>query len=143
MATSFARSRWPNAISGYRSISSSNPVYRLRPATDGHTAFMGGVEVYNRSARSNAIRAYAFWRKNDTGKWIPMESQNCQENVMTVLQKNAPHACYHPAVFRDRGQVDGIHGKSRNREMEIRIEIEDLFGKRYRVEVKGRQAVRG
>jgi hypothetical protein len=42
-------------------------------------AFLGGVEVYNLSGRSNAIRGYEFWRQ-DNGKWVPMESQNYMEH---------------------------------------------------------------
>src|SRR6185503_5132261 len=37
--------------------------------------FRGVIEVYNRSSRANAIRAYAFEYKLPDGAWKPMESE--------------------------------------------------------------------
>ena len=112
-------------------------VYRLKHTMNGRTAFMGGVEVYNRSGRSNAIRSYAFWRKNEIGKWIPMESQNYQEKSEdgTVEERN-PTPVTLPPYSGTEVKVMAFTETAEAREMDIRIEIEDLFGKRYRVEVQ-------
>jgi hypothetical protein len=111
-------------------------VYRLRHALTGRIAFMGGVEVYNRSARANAIRGYAFWCKNESGEWIPMESQNYHErsNDGSVEERN-PTPVALPPYSGTEVKVMAFAEQTGANEMNVRIEIEDLFGKRYRIEV--------
>ena len=58
---------------------------------------MGMVEVYNASARANAIRDYRFWYRIKGGQWQPMKSEHytnttpetgesevCNETPLTV-----------------------------------------------------------
>jgi hypothetical protein len=89
------------------------------------------------SARANAIRDYALWWKNEGGKWTSMESQNYREKSEdgSVELRNptpvtlAPYSGTEVKVmaFTDNDDLP---------EIEVRIEIEDLFGKRYSVEVR-------
>jgi hypothetical protein len=111
--------------------------YKLHLTAQGEVAFLGGVEVYNLSSRSNAIRGYEFWRKKDDGKWAPMESQNYKEHSEdgTFLNRNQTPITLAPYSGVEV-RVLAFTSKPQPSEMQVRIEIEDLFGKRYRVEVK-------
>ena len=111
--------------------------YRLQRTLEGQTAFVGGVEVYNLSGRPNAVRDYAFWRKDKDGVWRSMESQNYKERpgedgIFTNRnQTPVTLAPYSGAEIR----VMAFAEISRDVQMDVRIEIEDLFGNRYRLEV--------
>ena len=111
--------------------------YKLHRTGQGTVAFLGGVEVYNLSSRSNAIRGYEFWRKKDDGKWVPMESQNYKEHSEdgTYLNRNQTPITLAPYSGVEV-RVLAFTSEPQPSEMEVRIEIEDLFGKRYRLEVK-------
>ena len=99
--------------------------------------FKGVVEVYNLSARANAIRGYGFWNLNTEGKWVPMESEIYHEWLQneSVGDRNVtplPLAPYSGAEVH----VLAIMKMPQPYEIQVRIEVEDLFGKRHQVEVK-------
>jgi hypothetical protein len=108
----------------------------LFPTTQGQVAFVGGIEIYNRSGRANAVRGYRFWRKGEAGEWIAMESQNYKESSedKTYLHRNLTPVTLSPysgvevkvLAFTTAKPVES---------MDIRVEVEDLFEKQYYLEV--------
>ena len=109
--------------------------YKLHPTADGGVAFVGGVEVYNLSGRPNAIRGYEFWRKKDDGEWLAMESQNYNETSEEgYLERNKTPVTLAPYSGIEV-RVLAFMPKPQPFELPIRIEVEDLFGKRYNIEV--------
>lgn len=116
--------------------SSKFHVHRLFRTRGGSIAFVGGVEVYNMSARANAIRDYAFWWK-DGNKWRSMESQNYREKSEdgSVELRNPTPVTLEPYSGTEVRVMAFIEFLDKA-EMDIRIQIEDLFGKRYSVEVR-------
>lgn len=131
------RDRRPRLLVRPRKTGPYNP-YKLRHTAGGELAFLGGIEVYNLSARPNAVRDYRFWHKKDDGTWRLMESQNFKESTFddkTFLHRNQTPvtiAPYSGAEIRVLAFEPLTNPPSK---MRIRIEVEDLFGKRYTVEV--------
>src|SRR5947199_10320120 len=119
-----------------RKGSTHNP-YKLCPTAQGGLAFLGGIEVYNLSGRPNAIRGYAFWQKNDDGAWIVMESQNYKESSEddTFVKRSETPVTVAPYSGTEVRVLACASVKHRPSEMSVRIEVEDLFGKRYRIKV--------
>lgn len=117
-----------------RKGSTYNP-YRLKKATDGSFAFLGGVEVYNRSSRANAIRDYSFWRKGESGQWIAMESQNYQESSADRVDRNKTPVTLAPYSGVEIKVVAFTRMPQQPYELKVRIGLEDLFGNRYQIEV--------
>ena len=117
--------------------SSKFHIYRLFRTSGGDLAFSGGVEVYNMSARANAIRDYSFWWKDETGKWIPMESQNYKERSEdgSVEHRNPTPVALAPYSGTDV-KVMAFTENSVASELDVRIQIEDLFGRHYSIEVR-------
>lgn len=107
--------------------------YKLNDSVDRRDLiFRGVVEVYNLSSRANAIREYEFWGKRESGDWERMESE---------MYGGREEESSNPTPF-PLGPYSGAQAKvlafakmPRPKEMQVRIEVEDLFGKRYRVEV--------
>src|SRR5438094_9076554 len=128
--------RRPRLLVRPRKGSIHNP-YKLCPTAQGGLAFLGGIEVYNLSGRPNAIRGYAFWQKNDDGAWIVMESQNYKESSEdeTFIKRNETPVTVAPYSGTEVRVLAFASVKHRPSEMSVRIEVEDLFGKRYRIEV--------
>jgi hypothetical protein len=100
--------------------------------------FMGMIEIYNASSRTNAIRDYRFWCRRKDEEWQPMESEHytnstvgtdeaevCNETPLTLASYSGTQA-----------RVQALTKGPQPYHMEVRIEVEDLFGKTYRVEVK-------
>jgi hypothetical protein len=107
-----------------------------RTNVENEMMFGGVVEVYNASARANAIRSYAFRGKRQGAGWQPIESELNQETQsdQTSTRSNVtplPLAPYSGVEVR----VAGFIKMAQPEKLQVRIEVEDLFGKRYRVEV--------
>ena len=95
--------------------------------------------MYNLSGRPNAIRGYVFWRKNGSGEWVSMESQNYKEKSgdQTFINRNPTPVTLAPYSGAEiRVLAFATLPELTPYEMQVRIEIEDLFGKHYRIEVK-------
>ena len=135
--------RRPRLLVRPRKGSTHNP-YKLCPTAQGGLAFLGGIEVYNLSGRPNAIRGYAFWQKNDDGAWIVMESQNYKESSEdeTFIKRNETPVTVAPYSGTEVRVLAFASVKHRPSEMSVRIEVEDLFGKRYRIEVLANEMTR-
>jgi hypothetical protein len=112
----------------------------LQPTEDkSEVIFRGIVEVYNVSARANAIQDYEFWGKRVDGDWARMESQlysdRANDEVRTQFNVTplalAPYSGTELAVmaFTTMPQLQPF-------EMQIRVRVQDLFGKWYQAEVK-------
>ena len=111
---------------------------RLRPTLDSSASlFQGIIEVYNVSSRANAIRGYEFSGKRENGDWEKMESE---------LYNNTPHEGEASEIFNQTPltlapysgveiRVQAFVKGPRPYKMHVRAEVEDLFGKRYWVEV--------
>jgi hypothetical protein len=112
--------------------------YHLKPNVGrANVIFMGMIEIFNASSRTNAVRDYHFWGRRKDGQWELMESGHytnatpgtdeaevCNETPFTLAPYSGTQA-----------RVQAITKAPQPYEMEIRIEVEDLFGKTYRMEV--------
>jgi hypothetical protein len=98
--------------------------------------FQGVIELYNRSSRANAIHTYEFWAQGPGGEWHKLESEhytNKDEAEDSVFNRTPLGlAPYSGAEAR----VQAIMKRPHRPEVDIRIEVEDIFEKRYRVQVK-------
>lgn len=113
-----------------------NP-YKITRTAGGELAFLGGIEVCNLSARSNAVRDYRFWYEN-SGTWTPMQSQNYKESDpqdKTFIVRNPTPVAVPPYSGTEVRVIAFTPMKDLPRKLRVRVEIEDLFGKAYRVEV--------
>jgi hypothetical protein len=105
--------------------------------------FAGAVEIYNVSSRANAIRGYEFWRKCDGDKWEKMESE-----LYDVLKNAGEPSQIHNQTPLALAPYSGVEAKvlaytrmpQRPYTLIVRVEVEDLFGKRYRIEVEAKFA---
>jgi hypothetical protein len=101
--------------------------------------FQGVVEAYNVSARANAIRAYDFWcKRTKDSDWEHMESEHYRtsergEETEETFHNVTPFtlAPYSGAEVRIMAMIR----MPQPYEMSVRVEVEDLFGKHYRVNV--------
>jgi len=130
------KDRRPKLILRPRKASTHN-TYKLHRTTQGDVAFLGGVEVYNLSGRPNAVRGYEFWRKNDDGEWVPMASQNYKETSEDggLVNRNETPITLAPYSGKEV-RVLAFMSKPQPYDLQVRIQVEDLFGKHYRIEVK-------
>jgi hypothetical protein len=110
----------------------------LRPTADkSEVIFKGIVEVYNVSARANAIQDYEFWGKRIDGDWEKMESELYKESIGGELQTQsnvtpvalAPYSGTELAVMAFTKMPQPF-------EMQIRVRVQDLFGKWYQAEMR-------
>jgi hypothetical protein len=128
------RDRRPRLVLKSRK-SSAHRVYRLHRTTNG-IAFVGGVEVYNMSGRANAIRDYSFFYRDDEKRWKVMESQNYEEKSEdgSVEQRNPTQVALAPYSGTEV-KVLALTDNNLKSKLDVRIELEDLFGKHYSIEV--------
>jgi hypothetical protein len=96
--------------------------------------FAGIVEVYNSSSRTNAIRDYAFSVKREKEGWELMKSElTCEAN-----RKVNPT----PFIVMPNSGVEVEVGATGSflppYTRQVRIEVEDLFGKRYRLDIEAK-----
>jgi hypothetical protein len=101
--------------------------------------FTGVVEVYNLSSRANAIRSYEFFRKQNDGTLEKMENELYRvsgDDDKEVTHNVTPFAIapYSGSEVRVMGLIKGQLPS----EMIVVVELEDLFGKHHRAEVKAR-----
>jgi hypothetical protein len=109
-----------------------------------HIMFAGVIEAYNLSNRASAIRDYFFWEQTASGNWLEMESERYEEaetqgHLPTGTEQVSNRtpltiAPYSGAELRLRA----ITSLPQARELRVRVEVEDIFGKRHRVEVVAR-----
>lgn len=115
--------------------------HKLRMTLGSEMMFQAVIEVYNRSSRSNAIRGYSFEYEDTDGKWKPMESEQYTNSSPggngtkdQVYNRTAlaisPYSGFEVWV---QALVRSAHPKEGVR---VRITVEDLFGKRHKLEVK-------
>jgi hypothetical protein len=109
-----------------------------RAIAGGEFIFMGVIEAYNSSSRANAIRGYHFRIKQDDGNWRDMDSEH-----YTVSDPDFGDAHVFNQTPLTLGPYAGIEVKvqaiaktPQPHEALVRITVEDLFGKKYSVEVK-------
>jgi hypothetical protein len=110
--------------------------YKLRVTLTGaEIMFQGVIEVYNRSSRANAVRGYGFEYMDPDGKWKSMESEqytnkepSSSEGAEEVLNRTALTIAPYSAI---ESWVQALAKMPRPKDgMQVRIRIEDLFGKR-------------
>jgi hypothetical protein len=97
------------------------------------------VEVYNLSARANAIRRYVVYELRPDGQWKSMDAEYswdrldsasdeevCNRTPLTIPPYSGveAHILAHSAI------------KEQKREIVLKIEIEDLYGRRFSTETK-------
>jgi hypothetical protein len=94
------------------------------------------VEVYNVSARANAIGDYAFWCRREAGDWETMKTElfHNSEDGQAPEKSNCTPLALAPYSGLEVS-VLAITKMPQPYEMQIQIEVQDLFGKRNRVEV--------
>jgi hypothetical protein len=105
--------------------------------SDKGVIFEGVIEVYNAGNRANAIREYRFDREEPAGGWVELESEYyaVEENSMLKGTFNVTPLMLAPYSGAEV-HVQAISNLPRfPYEMKVRIEIEDIFGKRYSVDV--------
>jgi hypothetical protein len=104
--------------------------------------FVGIIEVYNVSARSNAIRKYEFWCMNEHDKWETIESEYFTEyersdpNEKVLKQLSNPTGLTLPPFSAGEVRLMGFSKGRKPKNMQVKIEIEDMFGKRYKLQVE-------
>src|SRR5438552_5529357 len=104
--------------------------------TDKDVMFKGVVEIYNASSRANTVSDYAFYCQREHG-WEKMESERYDDfrpgGQERVVANPTPFPI--PPYSGVETHVLAFTGLPLDHEMLIRIEIEDLFGKKYQAEV--------
>ncbi|HEY5174957.1 MAG TPA: hypothetical protein VII95_05265 [Terriglobales bacterium] len=113
--------------------------YKLKTTLDRReTVFSGIVEVYNVSARANAIQGYDFWRKDPKGKWEPMDSERYRASTGDTddleISNHTPIVV--PPYSGVEIRVLAFAKIKQPYEMDVEVEFQDIFGRRYNVEVK-------
>jgi hypothetical protein len=111
-------------------------------ATPGGWLVEGIIEAYNVSSRANTIREYLLSVKGDDGNWVPLECE--QYTLVTTSDRDeAP-----PRTETTRNEtplvlppysgiivpIAAVTGQMKRPEL-VRVEVMDLFGKRYSLEV--------
>jgi len=108
----------------------------LRKGYTGYV-FEGVVEVYNRGSRANAIREYHFARKDPDEGWITLESEYYALEVDGGIKEKANIT---PLVLAPYSGTE-LYVKAMTNlmqqpyEMTVKIIVEDIFEKRYHIDV--------
>jgi hypothetical protein len=111
--------------------------YHLEPSVDRKSAiFFGMVEIYNVSARANAIRNYQiYWKKE--GVWTEMEVDRYTDS--SPGEVNGQVANHTPLVLPPysgaEARIQGIIRVAMPYEMEVKVTVQDIFEKHYEVVV--------
>jgi hypothetical protein len=107
---------------------------KLDQTADGkELLFRGILEVYNVSSRANAIRGYEYWSEREGGDWERMESERYGSRDSDEVSNKTPLTL--PPYSGSELNVLALGKLPIPKKMQVRIEIEDLFAKRYRIEV--------
>jgi hypothetical protein len=102
----------------------------------GDVMFKGVIEIYNASSRANTVSDYVFHckRKNE---WVKMESERYEDSHPGGKDHSVANPT--PLAIGPYSGVDvnviALTDPPLDHEMVVRIEVEDLFGKKYRSEV--------
>jgi len=97
--------------------------------------FAAIIEVYNVSARANAIREYRFWTRDEEGKWTLMESERYE---LKFNDEEKPRVFNHtplPLSPHSGAEVQIEAFTALTRLHQVKVEVEDLFKKRYTIEL--------
>ena len=97
--------------------------------------FAATIEVYNVSPRANAIREYRFWTKDEHDKWTMMESERYE---LSFNDGKEPRVFNHtPITLAPYSGIEvSIEAFTPLPKLnQVKVEIEDLFGKRYKLEL--------
>ena len=128
--------------------------YVLDPAIKQNETLLRGVlEIYNHSARPNTICGYRFWIDNN-GVREDLESEMVE--IVEKQQTANPEEVREPQQFNVTpltlapysGIEARIHAIIKGKHvllqeyLPITIEVEDVFGKSYRAEVKAKRSAR-
>jgi len=111
---------------------------KLKPTLNqAQVIFMGVVEVYNVSARANAIRDYEFWEKRVRSNWVKMESGFYQQSISNedIKKANVTPLTLEPYSGCEI-DVMAFTKMPQPYEMQVRVRVQDLFGNWFQVEVK-------
>lgn len=127
--------------------------YILDPAIKGNETLLRGViEVYNHSSRPNTICGYNFWVDNngvhedlesEMGEAVRREQPSNSEGENKPQQFNvtpltlAPYSGIEVPIW---AIVRGKHVLLQDH-LPVTIEVEDVFGKRYKTEVKDKRSL--
>ena len=112
--------------------------YKLDDSLTGkELIFRGIVEAYNVSSRANAIRAYEFWCKREGGDWEKMESEfYTVESLVEGKDENVNVTPFTLAPYSGAElHVIAVGKTPKPNKMQVKIRVEDLFGKHYKLEV--------
>lgn len=97
--------------------------------------FAAIIEVYNVSTRANAIRDYRFWTKDENGNWASMDSERYE---VKFNEKDKPRVFNHtpfPIQPNSGAEVEIEAFTSLLHLHSVKVEVEDLFEKRYTIEL--------
>lgn len=129
------KDRWPSL-----SLKERLGEWCILKSSDRGVIFEGIVEVCNVSNRANCIRGYRFWKKDPDGSWTELESEhytNVEEDNAVAIFNLTPLVL--PPFSGTEVRVQALTKLSpRPHEMIVKIEVEDLFGKGYSVELTAR-----
>lgn len=101
--------------------------------------YKGIIEVYNVSSRANAIVGYEFWEKREGEDWTKMQSQQFQDifdNVPVDVSNVTPFTLL--PYSGSEMTVMAFTKMPQPFVMQVRVEVEDLFGKRYQAVVEAK-----
>lgn len=104
----------------------------------GHLIFQGIVEVYNVSARANAVHSYWFYARKKGEGWKALESEqyinqtSISDKVEIFNQTPLTLAPYSGLEV----PVQALTEYDDHAEVDILIETEDIFKRRYSITVK-------
>jgi hypothetical protein len=97
--------------------------------------FAAIIEVYNVSTRSNAIREYRFWTRNEDDEWELMESERYE---VKFTEEDEPRVYNHtplPIPPNSGAEVKIEAFTPLKKIRNVKVEIEDVFEKRYTIEL--------
>lgn len=96
----------------------------------------GLIEIYNTSSRANVVRDYRIIAKAADGAWREMTCEHMIDDPgydISEVANRTPLTI--PPYSAVEAPVLGILTDERVRDIEVLIQVEDLFGKRFSVKV--------
>lgn len=111
---------------------------KLNTVRGSEIQFAGTVEVYNESARANAIHSYNFSCKSPNGDWKQMDSERYEskepDGTGPFVYNRTP-LTVGPYSGEEWRVMAFLSSKDQPYELQIRVEVTDLFGKKSSVVV--------
>jgi len=111
---------------------------RISSVRGSEVKFAGVVEIYNSSARANAIKSYAFYYKAADGKWQHMDSERYEDSPPDgtgPFVYNSTPLTVAPYSGEEWRVMAFFRTSIQPYELRIKVEVVDLFDKRSYVEV--------